>query len=89
MAYRHLIMDERNVLWQMKLLGKDQAEIAKCLGRNRSTISRECEFRLVAGPTCRVSSPSPWNLFRGPPDTQPLCGLPAWISNEADGTSGT
>ena len=27
MSYRHLSMDERKVIWQMKLLGKSQAEI--------------------------------------------------------------
>jgi len=41
MSYRHLTMDERNVIWRMRILGKSQAEIARCLGRGRSTISRE------------------------------------------------
>ena len=41
MAYQHLTMDERNVIWRMRLLGKDQAEMARCLGRSPSTISRE------------------------------------------------
>lgn len=41
MSYRHLTMDERNVTWRMKLLGKNNAEIARCLGRSASTISRE------------------------------------------------
>ena len=41
MSYRHLTPDERNVIWRMRILGKSQAEIARCLGRGRSTISRE------------------------------------------------
>ena len=35
-------MDERNVIYQMQYLGYSQAEMARCLGRYRSTISREC-----------------------------------------------
>jgi len=34
-------MDERNVMWRMRLLGRRQAEIARCLGRHPSTIGRE------------------------------------------------
>jgi len=41
MSYRHLTMDERNVIFRMTLLGHSQAEIARCLGRHRSTVSRE------------------------------------------------
>ena len=41
MSYRHLTMDERNVIWRMKLLGKSQAETARCLGCHCSTVSRE------------------------------------------------
>jgi IS30 family transposase len=41
MSYGHLTMDERNVIWRMKLLGHTQAETAKCLGRDPGTISRE------------------------------------------------
>lgn len=41
MSYRHLTMDERNVIFRMKILGCGQAETARCLGRSRSTISRE------------------------------------------------
>ena len=41
MAYKHLSMYERNVICTMTILGKSQAEIARCLGRHRSTISRE------------------------------------------------
>lgn len=41
MSYQHLTMDERNILWRMKLLRKNNAEIARCLGRSASTIGRE------------------------------------------------
>ena len=41
MSYRHLTMDERNVIWRMKLLGRNNGEIARCLGRSPSTIGRE------------------------------------------------
>ena len=50
MSYRHLTMDERNVIWRMRILGKSQAEIARCLGCGRSTISRE--LRRNAGFDC-------------------------------------
>ncbi|RPJ37821.1 MAG: IS30 family transposase, partial [Planctomycetaceae bacterium] len=41
MSYHHLTMDERNVIYRMQLQGYPPAEIARCLGRHRSTISRE------------------------------------------------
>ena len=41
MSYRHLTMDERNVIWRMRLLGHSQAGIARCLGRHPSTVGRE------------------------------------------------
>ena len=41
MSYRHLSMDERNVIYRMKLLGHGPAEIARCLGRHPGTIGRE------------------------------------------------
>lgn len=41
MSYTHLTTEERNVIWRMKRSGKTMAEIARCLGRHRSTISRE------------------------------------------------
>ena len=41
MSYQHLSMDERNVIFRMKILGRGQGETARCLGRSRSTISRE------------------------------------------------
>ena len=33
MSYRHLTMDERNVIYRMQLQGYTPAEIARCLGR--------------------------------------------------------
>jgi IS30 family transposase len=42
MSYSHLTMDERNVIYRMRWLGHCDAEIARCLGRHRSTIRREC-----------------------------------------------
>lgn len=42
MSYTHLTMDERNVIYRMRWLGHCDAEIARCLGRHRSTIHREC-----------------------------------------------
>jgi IS30 family transposase len=41
MSYGHLTTDERNVMWRMKLLGKSNGEIGRCLGRSAGTISRE------------------------------------------------
>jgi len=43
MSYHHLTMDERNVIYRMQFQGYGQVEIARCLGRHRSTISRECK----------------------------------------------
>ncbi len=43
MSYSHLTMDERNVICRMQFQGYRQAEIARCLGRHRSTIGRECK----------------------------------------------
>lgn len=41
MSYTHLTMDQRNVIYRMLWQGYSQAEIARCLGCHRSTISRE------------------------------------------------
>ena len=41
MSYTHLTMDERNVIFRMRVQKYSQAEIARCLGRPRSTIWRE------------------------------------------------
>jgi len=43
MSYSHLTMDERNVIYRMRFQGYCDAEIARCLGRHRSTIGRECK----------------------------------------------
>jgi IS30 family transposase len=42
MSYRHLTLDERNVIYRMQWQGYSLAEIARCLGRHRSTVGREC-----------------------------------------------
>ena len=42
MPYNHLTMNERNVIYRMLWQGYSKAEIARCLGRHRSTIGREC-----------------------------------------------
>jgi len=42
MSYNHLTMNERNVIYRMLWQGYTNAEIARCLGRHRSTIGREC-----------------------------------------------
>ena len=41
MSYKHLTMDERNVIRRMRFLGHNQAQIARCLGRHPGTIGRE------------------------------------------------
>jgi len=41
MPYKHLTMDERNVIFRMKLHGKKNVEIAQTLGRHPSTVARE------------------------------------------------
>lgn len=41
MSYNHLTMDERNVIYRMQRQGYSNTEIARCLGRHRSTIGRE------------------------------------------------
>jgi len=43
MSYNHLTMDERNVIYRMQWQDYSNAEIARCLGRHRSTIGRECK----------------------------------------------
>jgi len=42
MSYHHLTMDERHVIYRMQFQGYSNAEIARCVGRHRSTIGREC-----------------------------------------------
>ena len=40
-TYRHLTLEERRIMIQLRLQGRTQAEIARILHRDRSTISRE------------------------------------------------
>ena len=47
MSYSHLTMDERNVIYRMRFQGYPDAEIARCLGRHRSTIGRECKRNAI------------------------------------------
>lgn len=47
MSYHHLTMDERHVIYRMQFQGYSNAEIARCLGRHRSTIGRECRRNAV------------------------------------------
>ena len=42
MSYHHLTREARNVIYTMQVQGYPPAEIARCLGRHRSTIGREC-----------------------------------------------
>lgn len=42
MPYKHLTIEERNIIYRMQWQGYKNAEIACCLGRHRSTILREC-----------------------------------------------
>jgi IS30 family transposase len=41
MSYRHLTMEQRNVIYRMQFQGYPDAEIARCLGCHRATIGRE------------------------------------------------
>jgi transposase, IS30 family len=43
MSYKHLTIEERNIIYRMQWQGYKNSEIALCLGRHRSTINRECE----------------------------------------------
>jgi len=43
MPCHHLTFEQRNVIYRMKILGKSNAEIARCLGCHRGTISRELQ----------------------------------------------
>lgn len=43
MSHHYLTMEERNVIYRMRWLGHCDAEIARCLGRHRSSIGRECK----------------------------------------------
>jgi len=41
MSYTRLTQEERNQIHALKKAGHDQAEIARIMGRDRGTISRE------------------------------------------------
>jgi IS30 family transposase len=41
MKYKHLNQKEREIIAQIKFSGKSRAEMARALGRAKSTISRE------------------------------------------------
>jgi IS30 family transposase len=43
MSYHHLTMEQRNIIYRMRWEGYSDAEIARCLGRHRSSIGRECQ----------------------------------------------
>ena len=46
MSYKHLTIEERNIIYRMQWQGYKNSKIACCLGRHRSTISRECKRNL-------------------------------------------
>ena len=46
MPYKHLTIEERNIIYRMQFQGYKNAEIARCLGRHRSTIGHECKRNL-------------------------------------------
>lgn len=46
MPYKHLTIEERNIIYRMRWQGYKNSEIAKCLGRHRSTITRELKRNL-------------------------------------------
>lgn len=46
MSYMHITIDERNIIYRMQWKGYSDAEIARCLGRHRSSIGRECRRNL-------------------------------------------
>jgi IS30 family transposase len=75
MSYRHLSMDERNVIYRMRFQGYPDAEIARCLGCHRSTIGRECKRN--GGPDGRYFGTLPSPPRRGPTAAAgPTCGGP-------------
>ena len=58
MKYQQLTQDERYMIGQLRRQGYGLSEIARLLGRNRSTIWRELRrnmFETPKGPTCCVS----------------------------------
>ena len=72
MSYRHLTMDERNVIYRMRFQGYAEAEIARCLGCHRSTIGRECKRNINVEGRYDAGTPRP-----GPTAADgPTCGGP-------------
>jgi IS30 family transposase len=80
MSYNHLTMDERNVIYTMQWQGYSDAEIARCLGRHRSTIGRECKrnpsclgpYNPVASGRTIPAPPRPWPTV----EDEPICAGP-------------
>lgn len=72
MSYHHLTRDERNVIYTMQVQGYCSAEIARCLGRHRSTIGRECkrnahcDGRYFAGDAQTWANSRRWAHLRRP-----------------------
>jgi len=72
MSYCHLTRDERNVIYRMRFQGYSDAEIARCLGRHRGTISRErkrnatSEGRYEPGPAQTWAHSRRWAHLRRP-----------------------
>ena len=64
MSYTHLTMDERNVIYRMQFQGYPQAEIARCLGRHRSTISRELKRNANGAGRYDPSNAQTWAHYR-------------------------
>ncbi len=60
MSYNHLTMEERNVIYRMRFLGHSDAEIARCLGRHRSTIGRECKRNASSDGRYEAQSAQTW-----------------------------
>jgi len=75
MSYSHLTVEERNVLYKMLWMGYPQAEIARCLGRHRSTISRECRRNADAEGRYNPGNAQTWaNSRRRAHLTRPVTG---------------
>lgn len=75
MSYRHLTVEERNVLYKMLWLGYSKAEIARCLGRHRSTIGRECTRNAMPDGRYEPGNAQTWaNSRRRAHLTRPVTG---------------
>lgn len=60
MSHTHLTLSEREVIAQMLAAGNNQSEIARALGRDRSTISRELRRNKVGGVTTYFAVQAEW-----------------------------